>query len=265
MNIFRRRIYEHLFEILFKMHKIETIERIYTKHKNVELKELIFKVAIRICFDDNASETVKKSIRMICSDGNNKKLKLDDREDIYYISQFSGNYELFSILKEFDLTVNWGLLLYYSCNFLQETTIKFLVDNIHYSQKDIDHAFCAIITSSVAAGTNNPDQKKLISFFTKKFNPDVNQELDDDFGYLYFECFWRIPDSACEFYTDRFNIEIFECKDFWKEMISWLKSNEKNEYKKAFKDLKNSGLDISYIESVFAKEDKTALFEELTK
>ena len=148
---------------------------------------------------------------------------------------------------------------------MQKETVHYLTENQKFSQPEIELALHCLINSSVAS-INNATQSELISFFVNKMNPDINVEGNNEWDYLFLECFQNSPDSAYVFYKDNFNTKIFETEDFWENLIEeYLESDEKNEYKKAFKDLKNSGLDISFIESVFAKEDKTALFEELTK
>ena len=255
-----------IFSILFKMKEIETIEAIYKRNRTEEIKKLIFNSVIIFCYSFSASKSVFKSLRMILNDGSNEFLSLNDDEDIYRISQFDGNLELFEILSEFNIKVEWAYALQFSCEALIKETVMFLCQNHTFSQEDIDLAFHSIICSSIIGSKNHELQAELISYFIKEMNADINQEASHEWDYLFLECFQNSPDSAYIFYKDNFNTKIFETEDFWENLIEeHLESNEKNEYKKAFKDLKNSGLDISFIESVFAKENKTALFEELTK
>ena len=255
-----------LFMILINMDEISVIDNLYARHKNKKVKEQIFMSAIECACEDHASETLIKVIELICTnDIGGELLFLDDREKIYYLSQYSGNTILFEMLKKNNIDLNWGQVLSDSCNFLQKDTILFLVINHKFSQSEIDSAFSNLVNSSVA-GVNDPARNELISFFVEKMKPSINQKGCSQWEYLFLECFQKSPDSAYLFYTENFNTQSFESENFWDTLIEYyLEDEEKEEYIKAFHDLVNSSLDITYIESAFSKLGKYTLFEELTK
>lgn len=242
------------------------IKLIYNHFKSSisNLEQEIFRAVINYACEDEPNSTGIQCLKLLSN--TNFKFTISDSNDIYYICQISGNYKLFDILIDLDTDINWGDVLRESCNFIELEAVTTILDKISYSESEINSAFDRLINSNaLGSGNNNKNQNHLIYIFISQLNADINLKTNYDRGCIYLDCLCNAPNAAKYFYIEKFDILNIENDDFWNEFIKGKLANprRKRKYTCAFKDLKHSGLNLSYLVSTFRKLGKLDLLNEL--
>lgn len=235
--------------------RFDLIEKIYAYFKGSESieQEIFLAVIENGKYPINSSSI--KSLKLLESIGGDEVYLIDDEDDVYYMCQISSNVKLLEGIFNLKTNISWGFALEVSCNFLNLNAIDFILENVRLTIDDINTSFAALINSTETfAHAKNTSQREMISKFINEMNADVNLKTDYGRERAFFDCFSNAPDAAKFFYTKNFDSDFINSKSFWKEFIEDLKIERDDYrliYKKAFDDLKFSGIDLTELIKLF--------------